>query len=144
MLVNLKFDKAEHLLHRLIVGDSPDGYQVDHIDGNPLNNTRCNLRIVTAHQILWNCSMPNNTGFVGFTKEGNKFRAQIKVNGQMRRIGAYATAEEAAVVRDDVMQYVGKGFAEYNFDQHERCVSPKQMYMSDVAAFLNKHCIAVV
>ena len=37
--VQLHNEPKYYLLHRLIVGDVPDGYEVDHIDNNPLNNT---------------------------------------------------------------------------------------------------------
>lgn len=36
-------------LHRWLM-DCPPGMVVDHIDGNSLNNTRANLRIVTAEE----------------------------------------------------------------------------------------------
>lgn len=36
-------------MHRYLL-KVPDGQQVDHIDGNRLNNVRSNLRIVTPHQ----------------------------------------------------------------------------------------------
>jgi hypothetical protein len=40
-------------MHRVIMGAQP-GQLVDHIDGNRLNNTRDNLRIVTHSQNNWN------------------------------------------------------------------------------------------
>lgn len=35
--------------YRTFVGDIPKGYQIDHIDGNTLNNDICNLRAVPRH-----------------------------------------------------------------------------------------------
>ena len=49
---NIKNDKPIKL-HRLIM-DCPKNMQVDHIDGNGLNNLRNNLRICTNQQNAWN------------------------------------------------------------------------------------------
>lgn len=40
-------------LHRWIIG-AKKGEIVDHINGNPLDNRKCNLRIATAGQNAWN------------------------------------------------------------------------------------------
>ena len=37
------------LMHRVLLNPN-DGYQVDHIDGDPLNNQRANLEIGTSSQ----------------------------------------------------------------------------------------------
>jgi len=40
-------------MHRLIM-DAPDGMEVDHINGNTMDNRRCNLRIVSKSENLAN------------------------------------------------------------------------------------------
>lgn len=47
-------------LHHFVVGHPLNGKEVDHIDGNGLNNTRANLRIVTHTQNMGNTHL----GFV--------------------------------------------------------------------------------
>lgn len=37
-------------LHRLIIGDVPNGMVVDHINRNTLDNRKCNLRIITPSE----------------------------------------------------------------------------------------------
>lgn len=53
-LTNQYGAKAKPYAHRLVlsefVGPMPPGHEVDHIDGNPLNNRLENLRYVTATQ----------------------------------------------------------------------------------------------
>lgn len=71
--------------------------QVDHIDGNPLNNTRSNLRIVTNQQNqMARHKAVSKTGYKGVAKHGNGWRAQIKFNQKQIRLGTYATPEKAA------------------------------------------------
>ena len=96
--VQLHNDPKYYLLHRLIVGDVPDGYEVDHIDNNPLNNTRANLRIVTRRQNMLNRRSPNKTGFTGASANGSGFSATVRMNGKCETIGTYATAKEAGMV----------------------------------------------
>ena len=62
--------KKMQLLHRLIL-DNPKEYEVDHIDGNGLNNKKENLRLATRKQNAHNCKKPvnNTSGIKGVSKE---------------------------------------------------------------------------
>lgn len=42
-----KLQRAHVVIWQLMEGEVPDGYVVDHTDGNSLNNLRSNLRLVT-------------------------------------------------------------------------------------------------
>jgi hypothetical protein len=57
--------------HRLLLGDVPVGKVVDHIDGNPLNNTRDNLRLVDQHVNTLNRGMSrtNTSGVTGVCRD---------------------------------------------------------------------------
>ena len=125
--VQLHNDPKYYLLHRLIVGDVPDGCEVDHIDNNPLNNARANLRIVTRMQIMLNRRLPNETGFTGASANGNGFSATVRMNGKCETTGTHATAKEAGMVRDEVMAAVGQGHCTLNFAQKDRCITDQQM-----------------
>lgn len=88
-------------LHRVVanVHGLPGDIEPDHINGNPLDNRRENLRICTHKQNLRSSKKPinNTTGFKGvsYDKRRNKFEAQIKVDNRKKYLGHFSTAEEA-------------------------------------------------
>jgi hypothetical protein len=85
-------------LHRAIMGE-PDGFQVDHIDSDGLNNRRLNLREATGSQNQHNQRLAkhNTSGLKGVTwhKAAGKWQAQIKLKGKQRFLGLHATLEAA-------------------------------------------------
>lgn len=86
------------LMHRQIL-EAKNGVQVDHINMDPLDNRRCNLRLATHSQNNWNRrkSKNNRTGFkgVGFHKASKSYRARIATYGKQVLIGRFATPELA-------------------------------------------------
>lgn len=92
-------------LHRLVavrIGlDLSKGNVVDHINGNGLDNRRCNLRVATYSQNRAN-SPSRRTRFPrGVRPNRDKWRAEI-ANGKRRKIclGTFGTQEEAARAYD--------------------------------------------
>jgi hypothetical protein len=84
-------------MHRLIMGPGP---QVDHKDGNGLNNRRSdNLRFATDTQNRANQKVrkDSTTGFKGVRPHRDKFQARIRVKGREITLGSFATPEEAAL-----------------------------------------------
>lgn len=84
-------------MHEQIMG-TPDGMYTDHIDGNGLNNTRENLRIVTPRQNTQNRhSVRKKTQYVGVSWHNSKgnWRARIMINGYQKHLGNYKTEIEA-------------------------------------------------
>jgi hypothetical protein len=73
--------------------------QVDHKDGDGLNNTRSNLRLATAAQNVANSRMPktNTSGFKGVAwhKRAGKWAARIQVQGKNIHLGLFIDPEEA-------------------------------------------------
>jgi hypothetical protein len=96
--------KKTVLLHRQLMG-FPDGLEVDHIDGNGLNNTMINLRKCTHEQNIQNQkprSSPKTSQYQGvyFQKELNKWRAQIMKDGKITHLGCFENEQEAASAYD--------------------------------------------
>lgn len=71
--------------------------QVDHINGDGLDNRRCNLRLATPQQNQGNSRKRSNnrSGFKGVWLHGNKYQAQIGVNYHTQYLGTFDTPEAA-------------------------------------------------
>ncbi|MDE2021070.1 MAG: HNH endonuclease [Patescibacteria group bacterium] len=105
------------LLHREIM-DAPKGLDVDHINGDTLDNRRANLRIVTRSENLRNRHRRQKpkSGYYGVRKMWNKWEGRIRgENGKMVRLGAYFTAVEAAQAVDEALRKRDGKFARLNF-----------------------------
>lgn len=87
-------------MHRLLLPECPPWPlgEIDHINGNGLDNRRSNLRICTKAQNQWNARRrtDNTTGYKGVSKHGNRFKAYIFADGKQIHLGMFATPEEAA------------------------------------------------
>lgn len=86
------------LLHRNILGLKPgDGLIGDHINGDKLDNRRCNLRVVTPSESSANMSAQSRTGYRGVYPNKRKFSAVATVAGKRTHLGVFPTPEEADV-----------------------------------------------
>lgn len=85
------------ILERMIGRLLSDDEVVDHIDRDPMNNRRDNLRVATVQQNSRNRNMhsDNSTGFKGVSKHKNRYRALIYVGGKRINLGRFHTPEEA-------------------------------------------------
>ena len=102
-------------MHREIMG-APEGVEVDHRDGNGLNNRRrSNLRLATGSQNRVNRTRVNATGFRGVYKNGSRWRAEATMAGRVVRAGTFPTAREAATAYDTLARSLHGGFAVLNF-----------------------------
>lgn len=79
-------------LHRIIC-KPPEDLLVDHINRNPLDNRRSNLRPAT-HQMNMNNRDYKNIG-VSFHKSTNKWKAYIRVDGKQKQLGRFMSEEDA-------------------------------------------------
>ncbi|MFA0672601.1 numod4 motif family protein [Vibrio splendidus] len=120
-------------LHRLLMNPD-DEQEVDHVDANPLNNTRGNLRRCTTRQNNLAKKTPKLKGFSGIHK--NKWGWYQAFDGDGKKQGKYYSAQKAAKARDDLMldayfhSHSGEelhtySFIDWNFE------NPKQANQSD-------------
>lgn len=109
--------KKMAFLHRLLTS-APPGMQVDHINGDTLDNRLCNLRLATRLENARNrrLGVDNTSGFKGVTraKSGLRWRAVIWSQNRSRHIGTYDTPEEAAEAYDNAALLIQGGFAKTN------------------------------
>ncbi|MCP4708548.1 MAG: hypothetical protein GY869_07990 [Planctomycetes bacterium] len=97
--------KIKLYLHRQILGlRHGDTRQVDHINGNGLDNRRHNLRICTVAENSANRrAVKSRSGYKGVSKCGSKsnpFQARIQLDGQIFSMGCFKTPQEAAWAYD--------------------------------------------
>jgi len=93
---------VKEFLHRLIT-DAPKGAEVDHIDGNGLNNKRSNLRIATNSENQYNRKHKSKypkSGVPGvyWYPTTSKWKAQVVLNGKDVHLGYFDNVREAAEV----------------------------------------------
>jgi len=86
-------------MHRFIL-DAPKGMEVDHRNGNGLDNTRFNIRICTRAQNQQNrlVKNKNTSGYKGVSwhKVNKQWQTSISVNGNRIYLGSYEDKDAAA------------------------------------------------
>lgn len=105
-------------LHRIIT-DCPEGLNVDHINGNKLDNRRENLRICTQSQNTMNrgkANMTSTSRFKGvcWEKQKSRWRAVIYKGGKRKHLGYYRDEEDAARAYNDAVEEIHGEFGVKN------------------------------
>lgn len=101
----VRVNKKRYMVHCLIwiyhYGDIPDGYVIDHINGDSLDYSLNNLQMITEHQntIKQKAKSSNKHGFRGvyFKKDLGKWTANITFKRKRYIIGDFDTKELAAL-----------------------------------------------
>ena len=105
-------------LHRFILNISDPSIQVDHIDRNPLNNQKNNLRIVSVTENNRNIALSkrNTSGYKGVSwhKTANKWTVRIHYNGKYHSCGLYDNVKDAARAYNEKALEYYKEFAFLN------------------------------
>ncbi|MGE8141834.1 HNH endonuclease [Novosphingobium sp. NPDC080210] len=105
--VAITIHRRRYLAHRLAWlfenGHLPDEREVDHRDGDGLNNRIANLRLATRAQNGANRGVSRNssTGHTGvsFIRSRGRFQATIGINGKNICLGQFKTLDEAVEAR---------------------------------------------
>lgn len=106
-------------MHDLIMNPKT-GEEVDHVDGNGLNNRRNNLRNVTRQQQCFNRSLqPNDSGYKGVSRKhykllGDRWHAHITLNRKQIHIGTFDSKEDAALAYNAFASELFGEFAKLN------------------------------
>jgi hypothetical protein len=99
--------------------------EVDHINGNPLDNRPSNLRLCVHHQNnMHTGARSNNSGYIGVYHDARPgripYQASITVNEKPIHFGGFTNPEEAAVERDlGALKHFGD-FAKLNFEDRRQ------------------------
>lgn len=89
-------------LHRLVT-NAPAEMEVDHINGNKLDNRKCNLRICTHAENMLNWDNKRGRSQyrgVSWDRSRKAWKAQIQVRNKNRFIGRYSIETQAAKACD--------------------------------------------
>lgn len=112
-----RFDGGQPLLHRLIM-DFPEEMQVDHIDGDKLNNQKSNLRVCTNGQNQMNGGAYRNSSSkfrgVSWEKAQGKWRADIQANKKTKHLGVFESERDAAKAYNEAAKELHGEFARLN------------------------------
>lgn len=110
---NGKFRKMR--MHRFVI-NAPSGMEVDHREGNGLDNRKHMLRICTHAENMRNRKLvsTNTSGYMGVQKSGNKWAATIGHDGALLNLGAFGNPRHAALVRDLFAREIYGEFAKLN------------------------------
>jgi hypothetical protein len=113
-------------MHRAIL-DAPQGFDVDHINGNKLDNRPCNLRLATRRQNLLSKSKRKDSKMkykgVMYVKPSatmlqperkKPYLATIRMEGKRKFLGYFTTQEEAALAYNKAAMELHGEFARLN------------------------------
>lgn len=107
-------------LHQFLMGKPPVGKEIDHKDGDGLNNRRSsNLRFATRTQNLQNSRKQKDTTSrfkgVSFYKRTGKWRARVQKAGTTAYLGHFKIEADAAKAYDLEAKKLFGAFAKLNF-----------------------------
>lgn len=110
------YKQKQVTMHRLILGITEPKVQIDHVNGNKLDNRKDNLRICNCSQNQANISVHkrNKVGYKGVRFKAGKYEVNIWKDKSIY-LGRYKTLEEAAKVYDKAAVELFGEFARLNF-----------------------------
>lgn len=109
--------KNRIFMHRLIMRPDAEA-EIDHRDGDGLNNQRTNLRLASHQENGFNrkISKNNTSGYIGVTWHNKlgKWRAQIRKDGKHNSLGCYLDPRDAASAYNKAARRLFGEFATIN------------------------------
>jgi len=89
-------------LHQLVFRHVKDGYEIDHIDGNGLNNQKNNLRLCTHQEncrnkvVTKDSKLPKGVSLLKDSYRNKRYLARIRFNDKLICLGTFYTEKEAS------------------------------------------------
>lgn len=113
-----RFNKQTTFVHRIVMNIVDSNLTCDHINGDKLDNRKCNLRICTQADNSKNKKIPKNntSGHKGvcWNKSAKKWIAYIGKNKKLYNLGSFEYIEDAIKARKEAEE---KYFGEFNRDE---------------------------
>jgi hypothetical protein len=107
------------LMHRYIMNYDGNDY-IDHINNNPLDNRKNNLRIASPKENMMNrkANINSTSQYIGvsFDKTRNKWKANITIDNKLKFLGRFESEQDAAKARDEYTKKIFNEFGNLNFD----------------------------
>jgi hypothetical protein len=111
-------NKSKKYMHRELL-DAPKGLQVDHINGDSLDNRRCNIRLCTSADNVRNRRKLKEKGYKGviWIERVKKWRANIGHNGKNMYLGYFKNEVDGARAYDKKAKELYGEFANLNLKE---------------------------
>ena len=104
-------------MHRQIMNASKD-CEIDHINGNGLDNRKCNLRVVSHSQNMYNKRKKMNTSSkfkgVSFDKKSRMWDCRIHENGKQIFLGRFKFEKDAAIIYNQAAKLIAGEYCNSN------------------------------
>jgi hypothetical protein len=104
-------------MHRFLTGAMP-GQEVDHVNGDGLDNRRANLRVCSRQANSWNGKKRcrSSSRYKGVTRRpSGRWHARINVDAKQIHLGSFACEDMAAEAYDGAARKLYGEFAAVNF-----------------------------
>lgn len=126
-----KTSGKKEMMHRMLL-NARDGFQVDHVNHDGLDNRRCNIRECTRSENMKNVRPYGTSKYLGVNlhttkskhtkKDGTesnytftKWRAAIAIKGKIKHLGLFEYEIDAAKKYDEYAKMHHGEFANLNF-----------------------------
>lgn len=128
--VRATIDGRHVTIHRYLMKPPSTKVYVDHVNGDPLDNRKSNLRLVSPRENTWNAkgqsqSLSRFRG-VSFQKSTNSWLAILTCDGVRHYIGKFYTEEDAALAYDVVARSLYGEYVRPNFPDVTKPVMPEK------------------